>query len=1294
MSDALESALLIRLNPVFRWESALEPGAALTVINTAAPFDALAFQQRDRELAYRDLINAAAVVDVSIEVSSVWNAPAIRPILQGVASSELTTHGDDLWANSIRGQVVHVTDASLPSDAATRVDKQLAERDALIYETLARACAVFSDPPVISAHSTGTATSLWSLGQGVEARADINTSLPLDKRLFLRPDQNLADRDNQLAGYAAQLAQVLRNPFEFANRLYVKVTNPTGLTEVAGQDLRELEVYTVADPLYQSGTAYALGAEVTYQGIYYRAKRATSVVPVAGDDWEAGIVPTKRTWVAEPLLSDRNRIIYDYSLKTLQWMRESTMQIHVPQIYALTVPGVLDYQRLTTVAQIPEVKDALFWRRKAARIVHGSSAWESVAAKYSTAGETRTGCAQLDCASILSPSVTELESRVRLALGGTVSAGERYRISALVRPFAEVAIAGGTTISEQVYALASGAIASSVATLTLTTAHSIVVSSPAPRITVVATGTSHDRFTGVSTVTSVGSGTISFVPAVTTALSSVALVGTVSSQLPPRADGGVDFTLKFDPAVTAIGSLQPMEWQLALPKGTWTMTVEYTNLSASTEGFGVRAVLVEGRDRLRFYQAPAPGEAVLIVGREYEADYGAGVAAGRIPIGLDASGTKATGTLTLSANPTAGETVTVGLKFYTFRASVSGGAANDVLIGATTTLSIANLLAAVNVAVPADAGVKYGTGTVANPLAVAVAGVTGVKATQTLTSNGTAPTAADTVVVGGTTYTFRTTLTPTEGEVLIGASAATALANLKSAINHTGTPDTDYKCAAANTQVEGTTLTSTTLLVRALLAGTPGNSIASTDTAATLSWGAATLTGGVNDTVTLRARNTGLTGNAVVTDETLVSGSFTAATLTGGVNPSGENFIDELVDVAQGTPVKLSAYEVAITGLSTTLADDTVPWAFRDDDGNPLDNGTVVTSPEMQLRSSGFGQVVQLKWTYGAGHLHVRSLKFVQVEVPTSRYALTARLVDPAGGYLSSVASPSTMDVIGAEGVHERLAFEFDCTVPSSSPCLGLAWTRTGEYSGSTFIADDQIPLQIRQVTLEKRVTLVPTPGAYTFSGWRGEMLDRAMKHVVQAYAERAALYPSEVFSSSPVVPPAHQLDVLYPVGSEVDFNGVYYRNTGSATALVPAIGTPATLPSYGRWDLRHYAAPIPVAGAALVAQAPWAVITSSQLFTAWTPEVFDAWLRFMEPASTRLREKTGQAGAVLRATAAHVGRPALVPAGFRQLNGQAAAYGTVATAWPTLTLLQPWMVEAGAYAFHPDFWSPETVGS
>ena len=122
-------------------------------------------------------------------------------------------------------------------------------------------------------------------------------------------------------------------------------------------------------------------------------------------------------------------------------------------------------------------------------------------------------------------------------------------------------------------------------------------------------------------------------------------------------------------------------------------------------------------------------------------------------------------------------------------------------------------------------------------------------ASGTLTSDNTNVSNGDTVTIGSTTYTFKTALTPASGEVLIGANADASLLNLIRAINHTGTPGTDYAnlgvTAVANTQVTAaSSVTSHHFAVTAITSGVGGNAIATTETSAHLSWGASTLTGG------------------------------------------------------------------------------------------------------------------------------------------------------------------------------------------------------------------------------------------------------------------------------------------------------------------------------------------------------------------------------------------------------------------------------------------------------------------
>lgn len=136
---------------------------------------------------------------------------------------------------------------------------------------------------------------------------------------------------------------------------------------------------------------------------------------------------------------------------------------------------------------------------------------------------------------------------------------------------------------------------------------------------------------------------------------------------------------------------------------------------------------------------------------------------------------------------------------------------------------------------------------------ISVTTVTVGTATSTLTSNGTAPADGSTVTIGTKVYTFKTTLGTTEGQVLIGGSAANALANLKKALNAdtadgTHPSNTKYYCAAANADVTGGAVDSTTLVVTSRITGIDGH-VATSTTSGTLSWTGTALSGGAALTI-------------------------------------------------------------------------------------------------------------------------------------------------------------------------------------------------------------------------------------------------------------------------------------------------------------------------------------------------------------------------------------------------------------------------------------------------------------
>lgn len=252
----------------------------------------------------------------------------------------------------------------------------------------------------------------------------------------------------------------------------------------------------------------------------------------------------------------------------------------------------------------------------------------------------------------------------------------------------------------------------------------------------------------------------------------------------------------------------------------------------------------------------------------------------------DNSLVRASGTLTLTGQPTAGQTVTIGTasgpKTYTFRSTVvTLQTANDVLIGATYAQTALNLIAAINLT--AGAGSVYAASTVAHPLVYAETGGAGVvvvkaiapgippglaKASRVLTFAGQ-PANGDTVTIDGKTYTFQTVLTDVDGNVFIGANVAATIANLEKAIELGAGSGVSY---AASTVIHPTVIASaidaTTLTAEAKTAGTAGNSIVVTEAGANTSWASGTLTGGTDDTIG--------------TTETMSNASWASATLTGG----------------------------------------------------------------------------------------------------------------------------------------------------------------------------------------------------------------------------------------------------------------------------------------------------------------------------------------------------------------------------------------------------------------------------
>lgn len=115
-------------------------------------------------------------------------------------------------------------------------------------------------------------------------------------------------------------------------------------------------------------------------------------------------------------------------------------------------------------------------------------------------------------------------------------------------------------------------------------------------------------------------------------------------------------------------------------------------------------------------------------------------------------------------------------------------------------------------------------------------------ASGTLSFNGNVVD-TETVTIGVTVYRFVAALVQAY-DVLIGATASITINNLVAAINDSGGEGTVYgNGTSAHPDVTAASAPGV-MNVTAKVAGVAGNSIATTSTSATATWGAATLQGG------------------------------------------------------------------------------------------------------------------------------------------------------------------------------------------------------------------------------------------------------------------------------------------------------------------------------------------------------------------------------------------------------------------------------------------------------------------
>lgn len=197
-------------------------------------------------------------------------------------------------------------------------------------------------------------------------------------------------------------------------------------------------------------------------------------------------------------------------------------------------------------------------------------------------------------------------------------------------------------------------------------------------------------------------------------------------------------------------------------------------------------------------------------------------------------------------------------------------------------------------------------------------GVAAAAATGTITRTATNASAADYITIGKKKYTFRAS-PAVEGDVKIGATAADSLTNLQRAINHTGTPGTDYVCALPHPWVRAGNISGSNLPLTAF-AGTQGNSIPLAESTATARYSVsgAALTGGA--------------GNCISSIKVVSNSGSETELLSGAVR-----FQTDVSTTAAAVRDAINAY-TGTSGYTATVNANTIT-VLSSDAANPMPNG-------------------------------------------------------------------------------------------------------------------------------------------------------------------------------------------------------------------------------------------------------------------------------------------------------------------------------------------------------------------
>lgn len=291
-----------------------------------------------------------------------------------------------------------------------------------------------------------------------------------------------------------------------------------------------------------------------------------------------------------------------------------------------------------------------------------------------------------------------------------------------------------------------------------------------------------------------------------------------------------------------------------------------------------------------------------------------------------------------------------------------------------------------------------------------------VYASSVLTFTGNAG-AGQIVTIDTKTYTFQTSLTDVDGNVLIGATAEDTLDNLVAAITLGAGAGIVY---AASTTLHPTVTASdgagTTVDATAKIAGTKQNSIATSTNVTGASWTGSTLAGGAGDVVVLSAAGSETPSLTAAVDGGIANGAV-CATLPGDVGTWSAN---EVAGFNAIRPKNLCAIVDGDTRQVIQTSDGRDVWALLQAENGVVDGDSFNdTDHQAQLSfvciNSTGDDLEQVDGSDIGGH--------------TINYAYVQRInldAIPEQAFLSGIF----LDVAGAVTVSRQVAYDQQGTTP------------------------------------------------------------------------------------------------------------------------------------------------------------------------------------------------------------------------------------------------------------------------